>query len=362
MGINIGNFSKRVRHLLQGLVLLAWVLGAGASAAAEPITVPVVVVGSRAAGSGFELEGTVQAVRQATLAAQIGGNVLSLAVRAGDRVKAGQLIARIDPRDAQAALQRSDAAVAQAEGVLRGAQLAVERTRELRRQGFVSQAALDIADTDLSTAQAGAEQARAARSQAALARGYATLVAPFDAIVLATHVEAGDLALPGRAVATVYAPGALRVVVQVPSSRAAPARAARQVSIRLPDGTAVKPARQAWLPSTDPVSQTVEIRLDLEPSTAVPLTPGQSMPVLFDGAAPAATASATPWVPSAAVLRRGELTAVYVADGERFALRSVRVGPASAGGQVPIWAGLKAGERVAADAVRAGLAGATPAR
>jgi hypothetical protein len=51
-----------------------------------------------------------------------------------------------------------------------------------------------------------------------------------------------------------------------------------------------------------------------------------------------------------------------VAEGERFVLRNVRVGVTPNAGQVPVWAGLKPGERVAIDAVRAGLAGATPAR
>jgi RND family efflux transporter MFP subunit len=287
--------------------------------------------------------------------------VLSLQVKAGDRVKAGQVIARIDERDAQAAVQRGDAGVAQAEGVLRTARLGAERTRELRRQGFVSQAGLDLAETDLSTAQAGADQARAARHQAALLRGHATLVAPFDAIVLATHLEAGVPALPGRSVATLYAPGALRVVVQVPASRAALALGAQQVAVRLPDGSTAKPARQSLLPSTDPVSQTVEYRLDLDAAAAGGLTPGQSLPVRFDGATPA-VASATPWVPASAILKRGELTAVYVVDSERFVLRNVRVGATPSAGQVPVWAGLKPGERIAADAVRAGLGGATPAR
>lgn len=361
MGIKIRSFHSQPlgwhAHALVGLALVASV-----PAAAEPIAVPVAVAGSHGARTSFELEGIVQAVRQATVAAQTGGNVLSLHVKPGDRVRAGQVLARIDERDAQAAVQRTDAAVAQAEGVLRSARLAAERARELRRQGFVSQAAQDIAETDLSTAQAGAEQTRAARGQASLARGFATLVAPFDAVVLTTHVEAGDLALPGRAVATVFAPGALRVVVQVPASRAGPAREASHVTIRLPNGSTIQPIRQTLLPSTDAVSQTVEYRLDLDAQAAAGLAPGQSMPVLFEGVSQPAGQLPTLTVPGTAVLRRGELTAVYVADGERFALRAVRVGRALATGQVPILAGLRAGEQVASDAVRAGLAGATPAR
>jgi len=59
------------------------------------------------------------------------------------------------------------------------------------------------------------------------------------------------------------------------------------------------------------------------------------------------------------VLRRGELTAVYVVQGDRFVLRAVRTG-APQGDQVPVLAGLRAGDRIAAQAVAAGLAGAIP--
>lgn len=357
-----------IKHRLSRLQVALWLwplVLSGLSAhgaAAEPVTVPVLTLAPQSAAAAFELEGVVQAVRQATLAAQVGGNVISLPVKAGDRVRAGQLVARLDARDAQAALQRSDAGVVQADGVLRSARLAAERSRELRRQGFISQAALDGAETDLSTAQAGADQARAARSQAALAQGYATLAAPFDALVLATHVEAGDLALPGRPVATLYVPGSLRVTVQVPASRAAAARTARRLSVRLPDGSSVKPMQQTFLPSTDPVSQTIELRLDLDPRGAANLVPGQALVVQFEGADAGSSAASASWVPRSALLQRGELTAVYVASGDGFALRSVRAGAPAADGRVPLWAGVQPGERIAADAVRAGLAGATPAR
>lgn len=349
------------------LPALAWVAGAVLAPMAQADTVPVLTVAPHSARAAFELEGVVQAVRQATLSAQVSGNVISLPVKAGDRLKAGQLVARLDARDALAALQRSDAGVVQAEGVLRGAKLAAERLRELRRQSFISQAALDVAETELSTAQAAADQSRAARSQAALAQAYATLTAPFEAVVLVTHVEQGDLALPGRAVATLYAPGALRVAVQVPASRASAARSAQRMNVRLPDGQTLKPVQQTFLPSTDPVSQTVELRLDLDARSAQALLPGQSVAVQFEAAMPdtAAAPAAQPaasWVPRSALLQRGELTAVYVAQRDGFALRSVRTGMASADGRVPVWAGLQPGEQIAADAVRAGLAGATPAR
>jgi len=227
------------------------------------LDVPTVLAQAGASARVLELDGALQAMRQATVSAQTGGNVLELKVRAGDRVKAGQALARIDERNATAGLAQSDAGVAQAEAQLRQARLQMERNRELRAQGYLSQAALDQADNEFKAAQAGLAQAQAGRSQAALARGYTQVSAPFDALVLATHVESGDLAAPGRAIATVYAPGALRAVVQMPASQAGLARTAQRIEVQLPDQRWVQPVRRADLPGADAVSQTVEWRLDL---------------------------------------------------------------------------------------------------
>ncbi len=338
-------------------VLLAM---AALSAAASPVAT---VLAQPGAGAGQRsLDGSLQPLRQATLAAQVGGNVLQLAVKAGDRVRSGQLVARVDERDAQAALARSDAGLAQAEAEARNARLAVERQRSLRAQGFVSQAALDQAETQSQAAQAGVLQARAGRSQAALQRSFSAITAPFDGVVLATHLEAGDLAAPGRPIATLYAPGALRAVVQVPASLVGEAREASAVMVELPDGQRVAPVQRSLLPGTDAVSQTVEWRLDL-PATSASLRPGQAVRVFFQAAAGAgaAAAVAVPLLPVSAVLQRGELTAVYAVRDQRFVLRAVRTGADRGAAGIEVLAGLKPGERLAVDAVAAGLAGAVPA-
>ena len=350
--------GARGRALLAALTILC---GAGPALAAPP-QVPTVVVGASSAGAGFELDGSLQALQQSTVAAQLSGNVLQLAVKAGDRVGGGQLLARIDERDAQAALARSDAAVAQADAELRNARLNVERNRQLLAQGFISQSAVDVADTQYRSAQAGLQQAQSGRAQAALARGHAAVTAPYAGVVLATHVEAGELAAPGRPLVTLYAPGRMRAVVQLPASRSALARAASAVEVQLPDGSWVVPAARTELPGTDAVSQTVEWRLDLPAAASVGLQPGQNVRVRFAGAA-ATAATAAPGrltVPAAALLRRGELTAVYAVQDGGFVLKAVRLGAAQ-GKAVEVLAGLKPGERVALDPVRAGLAGAVPA-
>lgn len=345
------------------------VLAAAAAAAvavpalhAATAAVPTIAVQPGTAAAGFELDGSLQPVRQSTVAAQVTGNVVQLAVKAGDRVAVGQVLARIDERDAQAGVARSDAAVAQAEAELRNARLHAERSRSLREQNFVSQAALDVAETQLKAAEAGVQQARAGRTQATLARGFTAVTAPFAGVVLETHLEAGDLAVPGRAIATIYAPGALRAVVQVPGTRMATARSAKKVEVLLPGAERwVTPVASTPLPVADAVSQTVEWRLDLSPDVSATLVPGATVRVRFGGVeGPATAAPAVPTLPASAVLRRGELTAVYVAQGDRFVLRAVRTG-SPVGDRVPVLAGLRGGERVAVDPVRAGLAGAAPA-
>jgi RND family efflux transporter MFP subunit len=339
-------------------VLLACLIAIGHAAEGVPVRVPTTVVGNVAASTVMTLDAVLQPVRQATVTAQVGGNVTVLRVKAGDRVRRGQPLVRLDDREVRANTARSDAGVAQAEAELRNAQQVLERNRALKKDGFISQAAVDNADNQVQAAQAAVRQAQAARTQASVAQGFAELVAPFDAVVLATHVEAGDLAMPGRALVTLYEPGRMRAVAQVSASRVAVASAATEVQVVLADGQRFTPAAREMLPTADPVSQTVEWRL-LLPASATSLRPGQTAQVLVrSSGADSAGAATRLSLPVQAVLRRGELTAVYVAGPQGFALRAIRVGPA-VGGVVDVLSGLRAGERVAMDPVRAGLQGAT---
>jgi RND family efflux transporter MFP subunit len=333
-------------------------VAAQAAPAQMPVSVPTLTVGAGMASAGFTLEGTLQAQQQVTVAAQTNGRVLVLAVKAGDRVKAGQLLARIDDRDLQLGVVGGEASVAQAQAVWVQAEQNASRSQALRSQGFLSAAAVDTATAQLQAAQAALQQAKALRGQATLARGHATVTAPFDGIVLATQVDAGDLATPGRALLTLYSPQRLRAVVQLPASRSAAARAAQRVDITLPNGQTQQATLRTELPSTDGVSQTVEWRLDLPAAASAGLQPGLPVQVRFVGGG-ASAAPAGLVIPATAVLRRGELTAVYAVQGDRFVLKAVRLGSPQGDG-VAVLAGLKADERIASDPVRAGMVGAQP--
>ncbi|MFT3857220.1 MAG: efflux RND transporter periplasmic adaptor subunit [Aquabacterium sp.] len=351
---------------------LAWsLLMATSLTSAATVQVATVRLQSSGDAGSLEWEARIEATRQSTVAAQVPGNLTALLVKAGDAVKAGQALARIDAREAQATLNRGEAEVAQAQAQLTHARLQWERTRSLKSDGFVSAAALDSAQAQLQAAQAAVAAAQAARSQAALAQSFTTVTAPFEGKVLATHAEVGDLAAPGRPILTLYAPQPLRAVVQIPASQAEAVRSAQSIEVSLPQAAGlssasavaawVKPTRIVSLPGADPVSQTVEWRLDLP---AVNALPGQTTRVRFAGMPRQASAQATGWtVPAAAIAQRGELTGVYVVREGRFVLQAVRTGPMTEGStQARLLSGVRPGDVIATDAIRAGLADAKPAQ
>ena len=96
-----------MKHVLP---LLAAAVLAGPVGAADAPVVPTVIATAVTAGGVADYDGVLQPVRQATVTAQVGGNVLALEVRAGDSVKRGQLLVRIDARESRAVVARSDAA------------------------------------------------------------------------------------------------------------------------------------------------------------------------------------------------------------------------------------------------------------
>lgn len=338
-------------------VLAAHVVAGGAtSVRAQPALaagVPAVhVVRWSGAGQPAAYDGVVEAVRQTVVAAQVAGAIVALDVRAGDRVKAGQVLARIDARSAEQAAAASDAQVNAARAALEVAAREHERQRQLFRKQYISQAAFERAEAQYKAAKA---QADAQLAQAALARtqtGLHVVRAPYAGVVSDVPVALGDMAMPGRALLTLHDPGALRVAAAVPQAIAtaldAPALAQVRAELAgLPAAQArATPVRVQVLPTLDAGTHTALLRADL-PAGLAGVSPGQSarlwVPVADDGARRAL-------VPVTAVVRRAELAAVYVLDAEqRPLLRQVRLGRAL-GERVEVLAGLREGERVVLDA------------
>ncbi|KAA3653427.1 MAG: efflux RND transporter periplasmic adaptor subunit [Proteobacteria bacterium] len=296
-------------------------------------------------------EGVVEAVSSATIAAQVQGRIIDVKADAGDRVRAGQVLMRIDASEANQAVAGAAASVAQAQATYINAQAEWQRNVALREKGFVSQAVVDQAVATMKAAQAGLKAAQAGRGQAVTVRDFTTIVAPLAGVVAERHAEAGEMAQPGRPLLTVYDPAQLRVVAQLPQSVAqgvSNAPLAADIILTGTDGR-VRAAQVMLVPSADPRTHTMEVRA-LLPATVSGVVPGQFARLLLQlGATPRLT------VPGAAVLRRGEVTAVYVQTDAGFRLRQIRPGEVLPDGRIEILAGLNAGDRVALDPVRASL-------
>lgn len=338
------------RFLLKGFLLLltalvsvlAGLVPASISFAADAPPNSVVVQ-LRDVDLSFPVEATVEAVRQATVAAQIAGRVLEVRADAGQRVRQGELLMRLDAREAAGSDASARASLAQA-----GA--AYERTKNLHAQKFVSQAALDQA-----AAAWKAAQGTAAASGAGLSHG--NVSAPIAGVVARRHVELGEMASPGLPLITVFDPKGMRVIANLPQYKLAELKKAGRARIEFPEtGKWVDVQRVEILPTVDARSHTATARLYL-PENLEGVVPGMYARAHFTiGKAQKLT------VPPAAALRRGEVTAVYVLDDKGAArLRQVRLGEAVAGGELEVLAGISSGERVSLVPVKTGIDLKTPA-
>ena len=295
-------------------------------------------------------EGIVEAVRQSTLAAQVAGRIVALPVKAGDAVKAGQVLVQIDPRSAVQAEAASVSQVQEARANLANAKAKYDRSVRLFAEKFISQAALDQAKAEYLAAQAQGATADANAGQSATAKSYTTVVAPYDGVVATTEVDVGDMATMGRPLVTVFDPRELRVVATVSQTVLATADLAAPVRIEVPTRKGALVARRVTvIPVADARTHTTRIRLDLPEAPG--LLPGQyARASLVTGRTRALV------VPQSSVIRRSEVTAVYVIDAQdRVQLRQVRLGESAGEGLVEVLAGLTNGERVATEPVRAGI-------
>lgn len=316
---------------------------------AMALDLPVQVLVPQTLMQNYATDGLVQAVRQSQIAAQLPGRVLEVAVKAGDRIKAGQLLLRIDDREQSQGVAGQQAQVLAAQAQLANAEAQLKRTRELVAKKFMSPAALDQADAGARAARAQVEALKAGVGAATVSRAHARIVAPYAGVVSAVNVEQGDMATPGIPLMTLYAPGDLRVVAQVPQARLEAVRTQGKAQIEVSPGRWRAVGAVKTMPAADAATQSTEVRLEGLPQDG--LMPGQSLRVLL-----ATGQTRRLVVPNAAVLRRGELVSVYVlaADGH-FLQRLVRLGEQFGEAGVEVLAGLKAGEKVALDPVRAGM-------
>ena len=346
------------------LAITAFVVGA-ARADARPATIDgasTVQAVAAASERVLEFDGVIEAVRAAGVAAQVPGTIVGLEVAEGDRVDAGRILLRIDARIADRQAAAHEARLASARADLAAVSRDVERQRRLRRENFISAAALERSEASLAAARARVDalsaEVRAARVQA----GLHALRAPFAGVVSDVPVSEGDMAMPGVPLLDIYDPAALRVAVSVPQAVAARLGDATVLRLELPAVTnapiEVPAAAVQSQPVVDATTHTARLRIDL-PGGDPDVRPGMfarlRIVLSSDRAAPARAAPVL--VPASSIVRRAELTGLYVLDDSgRPVLRQVRLGR-TAGDRVEVLTAVSAGEPVLIDPVAAARLG-----
>jgi RND family efflux transporter MFP subunit len=342
--------------MMQGTVLSglgAAVLLAVTQAASAAQALVVAKVEYRDVDTTYSTEAVVEAVRQSTISAQVMGRIVELRVDVGDLVKAGQVVARIDEREAAQVLASSEAQVAQARANLQNARLNRDRAKRLLESKFVSEAALDQAEAEYKAAEAQLQAAEAGAGQAAVSKGYTTVVAPISGVVSVRQVEVGEMATPGKPLLTTFAPGDMRVIAEVPQSIIPQIRALSRATVEVPSVNRwLKVKSMTIIPAADPHTHSTQVRLDLENSER------DIYPGVYARAHFAIGRARKLVLPAEAVLRRSEVTGVYVVNAQgATSFRQVRLGEPVGEGLIEVLAGLAPGEQVAVEPVKAGMAG-----
>lgn len=269
--------------------------------------------------------GTVRPRLRATVEAKTSGRIESLPVVPGQQVLAGEVIATLDARETRARLDSARATADQA-------QRDRERVARLVHQGAATPAELDAAEARQRVAQA-------AVSEAETLLGHARVTAPFAGTVTRKHADLGDLASPGRPLVELEDPARLRLEADVPEALAGNLALGTRLVVHV--GTLPQPIDATVsevAPVADPISRTHLVKLDLP-----------SLPSLRSGqfgrvAVPSGAANVL-HIPQPALLRRGQLEFVMVADHGVARLRLVRSGRHDSG-RVALLSGLDPGELV----------------
>ncbi|MEY2689556.1 MAG: hypothetical protein RL375_3755 [Pseudomonadota bacterium] len=188
--------------------------------APEPVrAVRTVKVGAEALAAGTDYAGDVRPRSESRLGFRVGGKLVRRAVELGDNVRAGQLLAQLDPQDLKLAQEAAQAGMLSAQTSHDQALADQRRTRELFDQGFVSAAELERRDNALKAATASLAQARAQLTVQGNQAGYAQLVADVSGVVTGVDAEPGAVLGAGTPVVRIAQDGPRDVVFQVPEDK-----------------------------------------------------------------------------------------------------------------------------------------------
>jgi RND family efflux transporter MFP subunit len=337
--------TARLARITLGLALAASLALPGCSkpeAPLEPVrSVKVFTVAVDTFESSQEFAGEVRPRIESRLGFRVPGKIVRRQAELGQRVKAGQLLAQLDAQDFQLA---ADAARAQVAAATTNRDLAAadfSRYKALKDRNFISGAELERRETALKAAQAQLDQALAQLGAQGNQARYANLVADVSGVVTAIEAEPGQVVAAGTPVVRIAQDGPRDVVFSVPEDKVAALRPGSDVGIRVwADGTSLAGKVREVAASADPVTRTypVKVSLDAGASPALGATAYVSPRALSHAGMRVIK------LPTSALRKEGEGTAVWVLDQSTMTLASQPVRIASVdGNQAVISAGLQPG-------------------
>ncbi|UXI69026.1 efflux RND transporter periplasmic adaptor subunit [Tahibacter amnicola] len=253
-----------------GFALIAstiWLAGCSTRAEVQDPIRPAIVAqpDTAAAQAGTIYSGDVKARYESALGFRVGGKIKRRYVDVGAHVKAGDLIAELDPQDLNLQASSARAGVAAAEADLAMAKAERDRYNALRGKNFVSETQFDAVDNRLKAATARATEARAALNVAQNQAGYTALKADQDGVITTITAEAGQVVGPGQTIATLARNGEREVEISVPEGRIANYQKDQPATIELwaESGKYLTGTLREIAPDADATTRTYRVRVAL---------------------------------------------------------------------------------------------------
>ncbi len=286
--------------------------------------------------------GTVHSLTVTNIAAKLTARIIEIKVKAGDHVKKGDIVARLDERNIQAKEHQALAEVDSA-----NAQENRSKADQQRIGALYEKEAATRENFDAVVARAKEAQAltRLALSRLNEVRSYledTTLRAPFDGLIVRRFKESGDMTLPGETVATLQTPRGLRLEAEVPGNCASRLTPGMAVKVRIDTLKTISMAHiDEITPELDPQTGTQLVKVVLPQLEG--LQPGY-----FGWLEQACAQHEALLIPVSAIIHIGQLEAVKVLTAGKILMRHIRSAK-TFGQQIEVISGLHAGETVITD-------------
>ena len=283
--------------------------------------------------------GTVRAVHEATIGSRLLARVMEVSLKAGQKVRAGDVLVRLDDTDLKARLQQARAAVASIEAVRTQAALDEKRTARLLQSKTVSRQEYEKATTALQTAEADRRGAQETVKEIQATLDWATIRSPIDGTVIDKKVDVGDMVTPGQMLVTLFDPKRMQLVASVRESLAHQLKEGQDIGVQVErlqeqcSGTVSE-----IVPEAQSNSRTFQVKV------TGPCPPGIYSGMFGRILIPLGEEEVLV-IPGRAVQHVGQLKLVDVAEDDRVARRSIRTGRQLAA-DVEVLSGLREGERV----------------